>query len=552
MDRARWAFVWVLGAVAAWAGAERPAAGEGRTEPVAGRDALVALRAKMAADGVLGRPGGLKRERAFAATLAKDPALAAEVLYDVACAEARNDPKDALETLTTLLETHPKVQPWATLAAYDLARLHAAREATRPKSLPLFQRYLASDARDPVRTARALLELARLEAEAGKRDEALARLRAFLDRFPGFDQLRADALSRIGRILVDTKQWDDAAATYKTLTAEYPSETEARSGLLFAIIQAHRSAENSPAALAACEQYLADFAVGTVERSQVYVALTTLHGQQKNADAAAATYRRMLDDKALPAAERVRARQYLFAHYRRVGDQAALVRQAHELIAAGPVAAADTEQLLGSLVDALIEAGRVDEAIALARADFRLSQLTPRPERPRSGRSSTEADDPIFTVVRALKAKEGGLRTANAFVQFLATGPEGADAKLGTADDVADPLAAFALPAEPERDKLFGEAAQRFANEPLERGCLCLFWDKPVEALRAFRLHYLRATTSADLKAAATVLAQALRAVGRPETEVDAFFNFQNYGPDGPDGKPKTADDLKDPILELK
>ena len=57
---------------------------------------------------------------------------------------------------------------------------------------------------------------------------------------------------------------------------------------------------------------------------------------------------------------------------------------------------------------------------------------------------------------------------------------------------------------------------------------------------------------AASLKAAATVLAQAMRAFGRPEAEVDAFFDFQNHGPNGPDGKPGTADDLKDPILELK
>ncbi len=521
-----------------------------------GRERLIELRAKLAAQSQLGRSSGWKKEIRFAASLTDEPALGARVLYDVARAQARQGTRDAAETLKTLLGTFPKTQPWAALATYELATAYAGRSSSSAQAAKLFAQFLSMKGRDPVRTAKAMAALARIESETGKREEALARCRGLLERFPGHDQVRAEALARMGRIHVGLKQVDEAAAAYERLSAEYPWETEARGSLLFAIIQAHRTAENHDAATAACQQYLDGLTTHSYERAQVYVALATLHAQQKNNDGVVATYRRMLTDHALQPTDRLRARRYLFSHHRRVGDHAAIVRAAHKLIAADPVAAVTRGGVLDPLVVALIEQGRLDGAIAMARAYFRLSRLTlnPRATKSRSGRSSSSSsgDEPAFTVVRALKAKEGGLRTANAFIQFLATGPNGPDGRLGTADDVPDPLAKWPLPAAAERDRLFSEAAKQLTAEPLKLACLHVCWDKPAEALRAFRLHYLRASSRTGLRAAATILAQAMRALGRPEAEVDAFFDFQNYGPNGKDGKPGTADDLKDPILELK
>jgi hypothetical protein len=534
-------------------------AGAARPEAATGRDRLRELRAKLAENGLLGRASGLERESRLAISLTAEPELGAQILYDAARAQAALESRLVTQTLETLLATFPKAEPWASLAAYEMGRMMADRTASRPKAAPFLVQFLAAKDRDPIRTARALVTLAELEAEAGKRDEALARLRSVLDRFPGHDQLRATAMSRMGRVLAELKQVDEAAELYDRLSAEYPWELEARGSLLGALIQAYRTAEGGQgprekAAIAACEQYLADFPTAAAERSSVYVALATLHGQRKDAEAAGNVYRRMTTDPALAPYERTRARLYLFAHYRRQGGQAAIIHQAHELMAADPVAVAIADQVVSTFVDALIETGRVDEAVAMARADWRLAQLTLSTEAAttRSARATSTGDDPLFTLVRALKAKEGGLRSANALIQFVAAGPEGADGTAGTADDQKDPLAAFSLPAEAERDKLFAEAARRLAAEPLKLACLYAYWDKPAESLRAFRLHYLRATTAAGLKAAATVLAQAMRAFGRPEAEVDAFFAFQNSGPAGADGKPGTADDLKDPILELK
>jgi hypothetical protein len=41
------------------------------------------------------------------------------------------------------------------------------------------------------------------------------------------------------------------------------------------------------------------------------------------------------------------------------------------------------------------------------------------------------------------------------------------------------------------------------------------------------------------------------RAVRGHPVGLDVFFQFVNYGPAGPDGKPGTADDLADPFAPL-
>lgn len=517
-------------------------------------DKLVAMRAKLAASGVLGRSSGWKSEVRFATTQAKDPQLAAQVLYDVARAQRRSSTKYAVPTLKLLLDAkYAKAQPWATLAAYELAAILAAGTETRQQAIDLYKKYLASKHRDPLHAAEATLALATLHYNGAERDEALALCRSFLDRFPGHDTLRAMAHYHMGKIAIDQKQFDQAEAAYDKLAAEHPWDLAHRSALLYALSQAYRTAEKREDAVRACQRYLDDCPGNSYERPQVYLALGQLHAQLKNSEGVAATYHRMAEDRALRGEDRARAHQYLLSFYGKAGKRPELIHEAYQLITLQPRTVAAYSSYLSSLVDALIETERFDEGVAMARAAFRISQIPLDPaRRSRSSSRSGNGQGAILNVVQALKAKEGGLRTANAFITFLTTGPEGPDGRLGTKDDVADPLAAYALPAEPERDKLFGAAVKRLATDPLDQALVYLFWDKPAHALRSFRRHYLQATTATGLRTAITILAQAMRAVGRPEAEVQAFFDFQNYGPNGKDGKPRTKDDLKDPILKLR
>lgn len=516
------------------------------------REELVALRAKLAAKRLIGRSSGWQQLAAFAEAHRKEPALAAEVLYDVGSSQRRHDRSSSPAALATLLERYPNEQPWAALATLDLAGFRAARSATHAEAIALYGKYLALDEQPAWRRAQARAGLASVLAEAGRYEDALAEHRRVLAEFPDRRRRCATALAAAGSLLVRLKHPQEAYQTYEQLSADYPWASEGRADLLLSIAQAYRTAGDLAGARAAYERLLRDDRGTDSRRTYAYRGLAMLLLQQENADGAVAVYRRMAADPRLSATYRVQAYSQIFELMRKRNDFEAMIRLAYELIAAHPSRVlASGYKVYEELVDALITEGRVEEALGIAKAYYRLSRLGQSTSRS-SYSSYSSGQQSILTVVRALKAREGGLRSANAFLTFVGYGPEGPDGKTGTDDDVPDPLAQYRLPPDPARDRLFAAAAQRLKPDPLQLGYLYICWDKPAEALRAFRRDYLEARSATDLQAAASRLARAMRALGCAEADVDAFFDFQNHGPNGPDHKPKTADDLKDPILERK
>ncbi|MBM4031380.1 MAG: tetratricopeptide repeat protein [Planctomycetes bacterium] len=526
-----------------------------------GREELEALRAGLAAQRLVGRPAGWAAELNFAAAHKAEPELAAEVMYDVALAQRDTDRATAAKTLETLLESFPTAQPWAALATYELARACSDRTVNQPKAVEMYERFLRIPKTDPVRRGEATIALARLCQATGKQAQALVGYKAFLEQFPDRPRQCAEALAATGIILIEQKQVKEAYAAYERLVKEYPWDVEQRRNLLLAIAQAFRTGEDAEGAIAAYEKLLVELPKADQRRPQAFTGLAMLYIQKNDTAKAAEVYRRMAADRVLGPSYRASAYRQLFDLQRKVGENAGVIRLAYDIIAAQPSGVLQSGNTLSELVDAFVNEGKVDDALALAKAQCRLAYLAAATHLYTSGRTSdgpggaaawgAATQDAIFGVVRALKAKEGSLRAANRFLAFMEFGPEGTDGILGTADDLKDPTAEYHLPADAERDKVFAAAAKRFIAEPYELGYLYLCWDKPHDALRAFRRYYLDCGEAGKLQRAATVLAQAMRALGRPEAEVDAFFNFQNLGPNGKDGRPNTKDDLKDPILAL-
>ena len=522
------------------------------------REQLVALRAKLAASRVLDRSSGWDQLVRFAEQHRKEAALAAEVLYDVGVVRLRRESSGssaAMKTLELLLERYPDEQPWAALATFRLARALVERSSARLKAVELYEKFLARDDQPPWRRSMAEMGLAHCYQQTGKHQEALTHYRRAIEEFPAHRRQAAEALSAIGSVLVSLKRPQEAYQTYLTLRKDYPWAGDGGGDLLLSIAQAHRTAGDPDGARTAYERLLADVGGTDTRRAYAYRGLAMLHLQDKNAEGAAAVYRRMAKDLRLTASYRVQAYSQLFEMHRKANDFPAMIRLGHELIAAHPSRVLSSSyKVFDELVDAFSAQGRIEEALGMAKAYYRLSLLGYGNRSASSSRSSSYGSRQyaVFTVVRALKAREGGLRSANAFLTFVGYGPEGPDGRLGTKDDVPDPLAQYKLPPNAERDTLFAEAAKRLRPDPLELGYLYICWDKPTEALRAFRRCYLEARTATEVQAAATRMARAMRAMGAAEAEVDAFFDFQNYGPHGKDGKPRTADDLKDPVLERK
>ena len=74
---------------------------------------------------------------------------------------------------------------------------------------------------------------------------------------------------------------------------------------------------------------------------------------------------------------------------------------------------------------------------------------------------------------------------------------------------------------------------------------------KADEACKAARICLDASTERGAIAANTMVIAEILRSIDGHVGRANQMINFQRYGPDGEDGKPGTADDLKDPLAGL-
>jgi tetratricopeptide (TPR) repeat protein len=202
---------------------------------------------------------------------------------------------------------------------------------------------------------------------------------------------------------------------------------------------------------------------------------------------------------------------------------------------------------LGAIVDIRTRQGRHDEALAAARAAYGVT-----------GFESTSASyfaRAVALVAHALRGRDGHLVSGNAFRRYQVYGPAGRDRKPGTDDDIANPLAGLKPKPEPELDRLFQAALDR--QPPTlkgwrARGWIYLLWSKPKEALGAFKHAFaLCPLDTQTLARAAQDVALGLKALRGTPVGMEDFAQFQRYGPNGPDGRKGTRDDLEDPLAGL-
>jgi tetratricopeptide (TPR) repeat protein len=150
---------------------------------------------------------------------------------------------------------------------------------------------------------------------------------------------------------------------------------------------------------------------------------------------------------------------------------------------------------------------------------------------------------------------------ANRFIEYQRLGPAGEDGNLGTADDLTDPLEEFGRPAYPDRDKAFAEARRTAGDDAAAsrfRAMACIYAGRPREALR----HYLDSVARTEAltesgrggeftRLVRETITVGVRAVRGHTAGLDVFYQFVTYGPAGPDGKMNTPDDIPDPFAPL-
>ncbi len=78
-----------------------------------------------------------------------------------------------------------------------------------------------------------------------------------------------------------------------------------------------------------------------------------------------------------------------------------------------------------------------------------------------------------------------------------------------------------------------------------------LYSGHPREALQCYADAFRRCLPAEVKTIGAEMIAVGVRSVQGHACDLDRFYAFLRYGPDGPDGIPGTDDDLKDPFAEL-
>jgi tetratricopeptide (TPR) repeat protein len=155
-------------------------------------------------------------------------------------------------------------------------------------------------------------------------------------------------------------------------------------------------------------------------------------------------------------------------------------------------------------------------------------------------------DDAVGLAANILSAIDGKVDRANQFIGFQQTGPVGG---------ATDPMEAIGYPALPEREQAFATPRQKAGDNAAAsrlRAFTYLFTGKPREALAQFADAFRRSSTNMDLERSGPDLVLiGLRAARGYRTGLERGLQFLSFGPDGPDGKPKTADDIPDPFAPL-
>jgi len=194
-----------------------------------------------------------------------------------------------------------------------------------------------------------------------------------------------------------------------------------------------------------------------------------------------------------------------------------------------------------ALVDVLMGAGRSPDALHEAKV---LVETSVQANMPKA----------VATTAALLKAVDGNLKRANTFLEyqkFLRPGPDG---KLGTADDLQNPLATIQRPDNSAWDAKLRQVMESYPktwNGYLDRARVCRYMENPAAALHQLKLAFaLAPMENAALQQVTDETVEVLLNVIGDVNVGKQFVDYQKCGTAGVDGKPGTADDLKNPVDE--
>ena len=458
----------------------------------------------------------------------------------------------------------------------------AESRARQTEALALCKRVLdeaSSDAADKVAALQIIIDVYRRQS---KFDEAIKTADRLREMFPSDKAVEQQAFLLQADLYSQWKKDDQALAMYQELLRRQPESKAGAAGICLKIAALHlkekRYAECCNEAAKAMTLAPED---GRRMAETLFLTVEALW-RAEDMEKCAASFPKLLEAKVLAARDPNEQRDLRFRYaqcLRRLKryDDAAAHCAACEKAETDPRVGADWCMQAG---DIRAEQERYDDALAAYERVFtahpevtdawwnaqrRIAELLAKKgaaeEALKAARVCMDActdEKALADIVRMmadmLRSQDKNLGRANALISYQRFGPAGEGGKAGDAGELKDPLAGVGYPSYPAREQVFAEARKQAgadARAMRYRAMTYLYTGHPKEALRCFMDAFGRASSDEMSAAGHDMIVIGARAVRGHSVGLDAFYNFVNYGPAGPDGKPGTADDLADPFAAL-
>ena len=428
-------------------------------------------------------------------------------------------------------------------AAFDvLVTIHEKRRKYT-QLIDAADRALAACPKETALCTRAALAAANAWWVRSKRTEAIAQIEKSLPVLAGDKDAAADLRLKLATYLMDTQKYDRAYEEAKAALDAAAGDVKRAADALRIMADTRWRKGDMPACQPIFERLLQPRYAEALSynlygiRDQYGEALQR---QGKHAEAVAYYRKARTLEKDLGRSQR----------YTLLMGEILLARKQHdEALAALEQVFTDYDDITAYAFDAQ---SRIVEA-QTAKGDFPAALGAARILLDAAGDSGRLAAA-IQKVAAALKAVDKNLGRANRFILYQKHGPAGEDGKPGTADDLKDPLAKLAYPPCPKRRQALAKACDRARDDArawVRRAVACTYTGRPREALAMYLDAFARSDSREFGQIGKEMILVGVRAVQGHPHGLDRFFDFVNFGPDGPDAKPKTADDLRDPFAEL-
>lgn len=451
----------------------------------------------------------------------------------------------------------------------DLQALYQARDRNQLKAcLEKGEEMLAAYGKEAPKAQEIYGSMALAQRRHQKWDDAVALYERLRKAFANDADIERVCLTSIAETLRDAQRWEKSIEAYRNLLAKVPGESTSSSNARLQVGDMYRDQLRKPKeALAEYEQVekadpknarnvalslagMGDCQLTLNEFNKSYASYRRMLDQfskdqdarllqrvKRNAVKAIATVKDWPEALAFIAQleeietdERFRAELGLnhAEAQRAAGDKAKARADFVRIQAQNPTEAGYLYDSQSRIVELWSEEGNFPEALSAARVLFDLSWDEER------------IVQACAVVAAQLKAVDGHLNRANAFLKFQKFGPKGEDGNSA----LANPLMDIPYPSDPERIKVLKAGLESTGDSAIgsrQRALLWILLGQPKDALKEFKMQFGRSHEDLLQRASQEWILIGVKAARGHATGLAPYYDWLNFGSGGRDGKAQAA-----------